>query len=120
MIRRIRITLAATSTRAVAAVAALFFSATTATLAQTRQGSTTEALIGSFLPKGFHVIGEAKADFNRDGLTDLVVVLDTDTDESDQRDDAVCPLTDRDLGRRRRAREDGAAPGSDRTAAADG
>ena len=75
--------------RAIAVAAACQLWATAA-LAQAPQGpTTTELRIGAFLPKGFRVVGEASADFNHDGLADLVVVLGN---ENDPADDATCSL----------------------------
>jgi hypothetical protein len=67
--------------------------ATTPALAQAPSATTaTDTRIAAFLPKGYHVIGQASSDFDHDGLADLVVVLADDTIDIESGNEVTCPV----------------------------
>jgi hypothetical protein len=88
------VTSLASFTRAMAiAATSCLVAATAPALAQAPRGATaTEARIAAFIPKGNHVIGQASADFDHDGLADLVVVLADDTIDIESGNEVTCPV----------------------------
>ena len=68
--------------------------------------------IGSFVPEGFHVLASKEADFNGDGLTDVVVVLEADDEvlRYEQPRPLIVLFKQRDGGYRLSGRSDNAVP----------